>query len=219
VVVVVGAVVVVVACVVVVVGAVVVVVACVVVVVAPVVVVVGAVVVVVGCVVVVVAPVVVVVAPVVVVVAPVVVVVAPVVVVEPVVVVADWIVTVSNGVGVAGVNVVPSADGVPGWHVSVTVMTPPASVAFTTSCVCENEIVPDDPAVHIVFGSASVAVNALALSSPLVLLAGVGSVMVTVAVVAGSVMVCDPCVVFDAEIVTVPDTGMLFEPTDSRPRR
>jgi hypothetical protein len=183
----------------------------VVVVVAPVVVVVAPVVVVVEPVVVVVAPVVVVVAPVVVVVAPVVVVVTP-----AVVVVAAVIVTVSNGVGVAGVNVVPSADGAPGWHDSEAMTAPPSSEAVTLSCVWLNEIVPDAPAVHVEAGSDSVVVKSLALSSPLLRLAGVGSVMVTVAVDAGSVIVCDPCVVFDAVIVTLPDTGMLFVPGESK---
>ncbi len=135
-------------------------------------------------------------------------------------------VTVLNGTAGTGVVVLhctgsgsgpqPAGPGTPGVHEKVTAMMPPGPTRAVVELSPRLRPTLPPVGVHVVVGSGAVTDSGVADSSPDVLFAGVGSVIVVVPVTASGPRVWLPWLVFDPRRVTVTSAGMLFTPTDSR---
>ena len=118
----------------------------------------------------------------------------------------------------AGAGPQPTGVGVPGVQAKVTAMIPPGPTLAVVLLSPSRMLRSPPAAVQVDVGSVAETESGVALSSPDVLFAGVGSVMVVLPVTVNGGKVCDDSVAPLASSVTVTSAGMEFAPADSKPR-
>jgi hypothetical protein len=118
----------------------------------------------------------------------------------------------------AGAGPQPAGVGVPGVQENVTVMIPPGPTSALVELVPRLMATSPPVGVHVVVGTVADTPSGVADSSPEVLFAGVGSVIVVVPVTEIGPTVCEPSVVFDPSRVTFTFAGMVLVPMVRSPR-
>lgn len=117
----------------------------------------------------------------------------------------------------AGGSPQPAGDGVPGLQVNVTLMSPPGPTSAVVVLSPRLRATLGPVAVHVEVGTVAVTDRGVAVSSPEVLSAGVGSVIVVVPVTLIGGNVCDACCVPLPNRVRFTFAGMLLTPAVSSP--
>ena len=120
--------------------------------------------------------------------------------------------------GVRGAGPQPAGAGVPGWHAKVTAMMPPGPTSAVVELPPRLKATSPPVAVHVEVGRVADTASGVADSSPDVLAAGVGSLIVVTPTTETGASVWEPSAVLAPLRVTTTSAGMLLTPTVSRPR-